>query len=197
MVAHQTLLSMEFSRQEYWVAISSSRGSSQPRIKPTSLLSLALSEFFTCSLSGGFYTISATWKAPILISSLLCHESTLDDSNTSFKVQLSIAFSSTRGWSRCSFSLVTKAFFYCLLELLVYSCRLLPGHHSLGSYSKCDLQTRLSVSIVCMLPGEAVSEAPPKSHQISTSVGGGQPCTRLGANRRAASHKKPLKALVS
>ena len=42
-----------------------------------------------------------------------------------------------------------------------------------GSYSKCDLQTRLSVSIVCMLPGEAVSEAPLNSHRISTSAGGG------------------------
>ena len=40
-VAHQAPLSVGFSRQEYWsgVAVSSSRGSSPPRIKPGSLVS--------------------------------------------------------------------------------------------------------------------------------------------------------------
>ena len=39
-----------------WVAISSSRGSSDPGIKPESLTSPAL--------AGGIFTTSATWEAP-------------------------------------------------------------------------------------------------------------------------------------
>ena len=50
----QAPLCMEFSKQEYWVwvAISSSRESSQPRIKPMSP-----------ALAGRFFTTSATWEA--------------------------------------------------------------------------------------------------------------------------------------
>ena len=50
-------LSIGFSRQEYWswVTMSSSRGSSDSGIKPTSLTSPAL--------AGGFFTTSTTWEA--------------------------------------------------------------------------------------------------------------------------------------
>ena len=40
--ARQALLSMGFPRQEYWSAISSSRGISEPGIESVSLVSLAL-----------------------------------------------------------------------------------------------------------------------------------------------------------
>ena len=47
-IAHQTPLSLEFPRQEIleWVAISYSRGSSNPGIKPVSLASSALAGRF-------------------------------------------------------------------------------------------------------------------------------------------------------
>ena len=41
-----------------WVTISFCRGSSQPRIEPASLVSLAL--------AGGFLITGATWEAPLL-----------------------------------------------------------------------------------------------------------------------------------
>ena len=52
-VAHQVPLSIEFSRQEIleWVAISSSRESSQPRDRTLYLLSLALAGGFFLSLA--------------------------------------------------------------------------------------------------------------------------------------------------
>ena len=50
-VAHEALLSMGFSRQEYWSALTC------PGIEPTSLVSPAL--------AGGFFTTSTTWEAPI------------------------------------------------------------------------------------------------------------------------------------
>ena len=46
------------ARMVEWVAISSSRGSSDPGIKPESLTSPAL--------AGGIFTTSATWEAPWL-----------------------------------------------------------------------------------------------------------------------------------
>ena len=57
-VACQALLSMGFSQARIleWVAISSSRESSQLRIKPKSLMSPAL--------AGGFFSTSATWEVP-------------------------------------------------------------------------------------------------------------------------------------
>ena len=55
-VAHQTLLSMGFSRQEYWSGLpfSSPGGLPNPGIEPKSLTSLAL--------VGGFLTTSASWE---------------------------------------------------------------------------------------------------------------------------------------
>ena len=56
-VAHQALLSMEFSRQEYWSGLPCppSGNLSNRRIESTSLMSPAL--------AGGFFTTSATWEA--------------------------------------------------------------------------------------------------------------------------------------
>ena len=51
-VAHQVPLSMEFSRQEYWVAIPFSRGSSRPR-----------DWTWVSRTAGGFFTIWATREA--------------------------------------------------------------------------------------------------------------------------------------
>ena len=57
-VALQALVSMGFSRQEYWSGLPrpspSSRGSSKPR---------GLNPQFLCLLAGRFFTTSATWKA--------------------------------------------------------------------------------------------------------------------------------------
>ena len=56
-VSHQVLLSMEFSRQEYWSGLlySPPRDLPDPSIEPVSRLSPAL--------AGGFFTISTTWEA--------------------------------------------------------------------------------------------------------------------------------------
>ena len=54
-VDYQAPLSTGFSRQEYWSGSPSSRRSSWPRIKPTSLMSPVL--------AGKFFTTSATWEA--------------------------------------------------------------------------------------------------------------------------------------
>ena len=54
-VAHQTPLSMEFSRQKYWSGLSfpSPRDRPDPGIKPTSLVSSALAgRFFTAVPTG-------------------------------------------------------------------------------------------------------------------------------------------------
>ena len=57
-VAHQALLSMGFSRQEYWSGLPcpSPGDLPDPGTEPVSLLSPAL--------ASGFFTISATWEAP-------------------------------------------------------------------------------------------------------------------------------------
>ena len=57
-VAHQSPLSMGFSRQEQWIGLLFPPAGNlpDPGIKPTSLMSPAL--------SGGFFTTSATWEAP-------------------------------------------------------------------------------------------------------------------------------------
>ena len=49
-VAHQTPLSMEFSMQEYWVAVPFSRGSSQPRDRTQ--VSCITGRFFTTEPPG-------------------------------------------------------------------------------------------------------------------------------------------------
>ena len=56
-VAHQALLSMRFSRQEYWTGLPfpSPGNLSNPGIEPTSLMSSAL--------AGGFFTTSTTLEA--------------------------------------------------------------------------------------------------------------------------------------
>ena len=56
-VTPQALLSMEFSRQEYWSRLlcPSPGDLSDPRIEPASLMSPAL--------AGKFFTTSATWEA--------------------------------------------------------------------------------------------------------------------------------------
>ena len=46
------------ARIQEWIAMSSSRGSSNPRIKPMSCTFPALAD--------GFYTTSATWEAPFI-----------------------------------------------------------------------------------------------------------------------------------
>ena len=58
-VAHQTPLFMEFPRQEYWSRLPFSSPGHLPDagIEPMSLTSPAL--------VGGFFTTSATWKAPL------------------------------------------------------------------------------------------------------------------------------------
>ena len=55
-VAHQTPLSMGFSRQEYWSGLPCPPPGAlpDPGIEPTSLMSPAL--------PGGFFTTSATWE---------------------------------------------------------------------------------------------------------------------------------------
>ena len=57
-VAHQSPLSMGFSRQEYWSRLPCSPPGTlpDPRIEPASPVSPAL--------AGGFFTTSATWEAP-------------------------------------------------------------------------------------------------------------------------------------
>ena len=55
-VAHQAVLSMKFSRQEYWSGLPVPTPGDLPDsgIEPTSLVSPAL--------AGGFFTTSATWR---------------------------------------------------------------------------------------------------------------------------------------
>ena len=57
-IAHQALLSMEFSKQEYWSGLPcpSPGDFPDPGIEPASLMSPAL--------AGGFFTDSATWEVP-------------------------------------------------------------------------------------------------------------------------------------
>ena len=57
-VAHQSSLSMGFSRQEYWSGLPhpSPGDLPDPGIKRVSLMSLAL--------AGRFFTTSTTWEAP-------------------------------------------------------------------------------------------------------------------------------------
>ena len=60
-VAHQVLLSMEFSRQEYWsglpLPLPTPGDLHDPGIEPTSLVSPVSSR--------GFFTTSTTWEIPI------------------------------------------------------------------------------------------------------------------------------------
>ena len=58
-VAHQALLSMGFSRQEYWSGLLFPSPENLPGsgIEPTSLMPPAL--------AGGFFATSATWEAPL------------------------------------------------------------------------------------------------------------------------------------
>ena len=58
-VAHQALLSMEFSRQEYWSGLPcpSPGDLPDPGIKPKSLTSPVL--------GGGFFTTGTTWEVPL------------------------------------------------------------------------------------------------------------------------------------
>ena len=57
-VAHQSPLSMGFSKQEYWSGLPCPPPGDlpDPGIEPTSLMSFAL--------AGRFFTISTTWEAP-------------------------------------------------------------------------------------------------------------------------------------
>ena len=59
-VAHQALLSMGFSREEYWSGVPCPPPGDLPDsgIKPTSPMSPAL--------AGGFFTINTTWEAHVL-----------------------------------------------------------------------------------------------------------------------------------
>ena len=61
MVAHQTPLSMEFSRQECWSRLACPLPGNLPdlEIQPVFLMSLAL--------AGGFFTTSALWEAMCLV----------------------------------------------------------------------------------------------------------------------------------
>ena len=58
-VAHQSSLPMRFSRQEYWSVLPFPPPGDlpDPGFEPVSLMSPAL--------AGGFFTINATWEAPI------------------------------------------------------------------------------------------------------------------------------------
>ena len=59
-VFHQAPLSIEFSRQEYWIGLRClpPRDLPDPRIEPGSLVSPAL--------AGGFFATSTTWEASVL-----------------------------------------------------------------------------------------------------------------------------------
>ena len=63
-VAHQTPLSMGFSRQEHWSGLPFPSPGDLPNpgigMEPTSLKSPAL--------AGGFFTISTTWEAQLQVS---------------------------------------------------------------------------------------------------------------------------------
>ena len=64
-IAHQAPLSMGFSGQEHeWVAVSFSRGSSNPEIEPASLMSPAL--------TGSFFATSAIWESGMETYTLPC-----------------------------------------------------------------------------------------------------------------------------
>ena len=82
-VAHQSPLSMGFSRQEYWSGLPCSPPGDlpDPGIKPTSFMSLAL--------AGGFFTISTTWEA---------HKSTIFQCK--IKIKLKIKKKESRARSR-------------------------------------------------------------------------------------------------
>ena len=58
-IAHQALLSMEFSRQEYWSGLPCPPPGDlpDPGMEPKSLLSPALASVF--------FTTNATWEAPL------------------------------------------------------------------------------------------------------------------------------------
>ena len=58
-VAHQDLLSMEFSRQEYWSGL--------PFPSPGDLpnLGIELASLVSPALASGFFATRATWEAPI------------------------------------------------------------------------------------------------------------------------------------
>ena len=70
-VAHQTLLSMRLSRQEYWSGLPflSPGDHPDPGIEPMSFISPAL--------AGKFFTTSATWETPLvyynIIVNTICH----------------------------------------------------------------------------------------------------------------------------
>ena len=63
--AHQALLSMGFSRQEYWSGLPclSPGDLPNPGLKPASLLSAAL--------AGGFFTTPVPWEAQLLTETML------------------------------------------------------------------------------------------------------------------------------
>ena len=61
-VALQALVSMKFSRQEYWSGLPSPRNFPDPGIEPTSLMSPAL--------AGRFFTTDSTWEDLVDITAL-------------------------------------------------------------------------------------------------------------------------------
>ena len=67
-VAHQALLSLEFSRQEYWngLLFPTPGDHHDPVIEPKSLKSPVLAD--------GFFTTSATWEAPKVFKDCLWKE---------------------------------------------------------------------------------------------------------------------------
>ena len=81
-----------------WVAMPSSRGSSQPRIEPTSLMSPAL--------AGGFFSIGATWEAPVdsMLLSCFSHVRLCAIPQTAaHHAPSSLGFSRQEHWSRLPF----------------------------------------------------------------------------------------------
>jgi len=60
-LAHKVPLSMEFSRQEYWIRL--------PCLSPGDFLDLGIEPMSLMSpaLEGKFFTTSTTWEAPIFL----------------------------------------------------------------------------------------------------------------------------------
>ena len=101
-VAHQTPLSMKFSRQEY--------GSGLPFPSPVTILDLGIKplEPYSHVLASRFFNISTTWEAPKLLSVCLC--SVLSPVQLFVilrtvvpQASLSMGFSRQEYWSRLPF----------------------------------------------------------------------------------------------
>ena len=95
-VAHQVLLSMGFSRQEYWSGLSCLPPGNlhDSGIEPVSLIYTAM--------AGGFFTTRATWEARV--------------SHTWVQMHFELSLEANYMWSRA----IGSNLIQCFLSLLVY-----------------------------------------------------------------------------